>query len=393
MAKKTLVFGGDMYVGFESEKYFKSVNQILDNADIRMFQLEKPYMKTPVEGASEDRYVKVLDPIIGKVDLVTLAGNHFYDFGEVGVRETIEWCHENGIECCGGGSNIVEANKPAYFEKDGVKVGVIAVNVVGPKHSFAGPNKGGTGCINFTRAWVAEEERDQSDNKFEFDVHQLEKDVQKEGKFDSVNFVDPEAYVEYADMVTEAKKNCDILIAYFHKGYVHKETILAPYERLLSRIAIDAGADMVCASHSHILHGIEMYKGKAIYHGLGNFVIWAPYLSGKYTGKVSNTADMNYTEWAAKREKRFGFVADPDYPTYPFLKNSVNCMTAKLIIEDKKIVEYRLIPMRVEKDGIPYVHGNDEVGREVVAYIEQITKGAGLNAKFRWDGDEVVISE
>ena len=36
--------------------------------------------------------------------------------------------------------------------------------------------------------------------------------------------------------------------------------------------AIEAGADVVSSSHSHILHGIEIYKGKTIFHGLNNFI-------------------------------------------------------------------------------------------------------------------------
>ncbi len=378
-------------MGFESAMYFEGVNKMLDEADFRMCQLEKPYLKELIPGAAEDRLTDVLYPMIGKMDLVTLAGNHFYDFGEKGVKDTMDWCHENGIATAGGGANVSEANAPVFVEKDGVKIGVIAINAVGPKHSFAGENKGGAGCLNFTRAYIPVNEMDQRDNKNEFDVHQLEKNIRMEGEFNSFNFVDPEAYVEYGDAVAAAKAQCDILIAYFHMGYVHKEFILAPYERLLSRVAIDSGADVVLASHSHIMHGVEMYKGKAIYHGLNNFVFWAPYLSAKFKGKVSNTADMNYSEWVARREKKFGFSPDPDYPTYPFLKNSVYCMAAKLIIEDKKVVSYRLVPMLVEKSGVPYPHGNTEKGNEILDYIRTITEKAGLNAKFSWDGDDVVI--
>ena len=379
-------------MGFESEKYFEGVNKLLDDADVRMCQLEKPYLKKLIPGAAEDRLTSVLYPMIGKMDLVTLAGNHFYDFGEQGVEDTIAWCKENNIVPVGGGKNELEANAPAFIEKNGVKIGVLAVNAIGHKHSFAGPNKGGTGYINFTRAYIPVDQMDQRDNKDEYDVHQLQKNIHMEGEFNSFNFVDPEAYVAYGDAVADAKSKCDILIAYFHMGYVHKETILANYERLLSRVAIDSGADVVVASHSHIMHGVEMYKGKAIFHGLNNFVFWAPYLSAKFKGNVSNTADMNYTEWAAKREKRFGFTPDPEYPTYPFLKNSVYCMVAKLVIENKKVVSYRLVPMLVEKSGVPYVHGNTETGNRILDYIRKITEDAGLNAKFSWDGDDVVIS-
>lgn len=45
----------------------------------------------------------------------------------------------------------------------------------------------------------------------------------------------------------------------------------APWQRRLAREWIDAGADGVFGSHSHVPQGRECYKGKPIYYSLGNF--------------------------------------------------------------------------------------------------------------------------
>ena len=45
----------------------------------------------------------------------------------------------------------------------------------------------------------------------------------------------------------------------------------APWQLGLARKWIDAGADGVFGSHSHVLQGREYYKGKPIYYSLGNF--------------------------------------------------------------------------------------------------------------------------
>ena len=45
----------------------------------------------------------------------------------------------------------------------------------------------------------------------------------------------------------------------------------APWQRKLAREWIDAGADGVFGSHSHVPQGREAYKGKPIYYSLGNF--------------------------------------------------------------------------------------------------------------------------
>ncbi|MFC1920984.1 CapA family protein [Chloroflexota bacterium] len=42
---------------------------------------------------------------------------------------------------------------------------------------------------------------------------------------------------------------------------------------------MDVGADLILASHAHILKGIEQYNGKWIFHGPGNFVISTDELS------------------------------------------------------------------------------------------------------------------
>ena len=358
----TLVFGGDISVGKNSGAYFEGVRALLDDANIRMAQLEEPFVSDVTEFAGPDRTTAVLEPLTGRFDLLTLSGNHFYDFGERGVRDTVDWCAKNGIACCGGGPNIEEASKPAFVEKGGVKIGVLAFNAVGPKSSFAGDNKGGTACVNFVRAYIPLGQLEQRNSRLENDIWALKEPAHLEEDVLAFNFIDVEAVDELAARTAAAKACCDILIVYFHKGYVHQPVTVASYERLLAHAAIDNGADTVMASHAHLLRGVEIYKQKAIYHGLNNFVMWVPHLSPAFKGKIFDTENSRNEEWIKARTKRFGFVPDPEYPTYPFHPESVYCMTAKLVIEDKKIVSNRLIPMKVEKTGIPYVHGRTETG-------------------------------
>lgn len=388
----TLIFGGDTSVGEDSAKYFEGVNRMLDEADFRIVHLEEPFVSEVTEYATANRTTDVLAPMIGKVDLMTMAANHFYDFGDRGVKDSIDWCRAHGIECCGAGLNIEEASKPAFLEKHGVKIGVLAYNAVGPKYSFADENKGGTAYVNFIRAHIPLKELDQKNTKLEQDVWQLKDPIRIDEECMAYNFIDIGSYDKMATEVYAARQMCDILVVYFHKGYVHKPVTVAPYERLISHICVDNGADAVISTHSHIMHGIEMYKGKAIYHGLNNFVMWVPHLSPLFKGRILDGEFGHNDEFIKKRVERFGFVPDPEYPTYPFHPDSVYCMTSKLIIEDKKIVSYRFVPMKVEKSGVPYVHGRTKVGREILNYVEQITRGADLNARYEWDGDDVVIS-
>jgi poly-gamma-glutamate capsule biosynthesis protein CapA/YwtB (metallophosphatase superfamily) len=44
-----------------------------------------------------------------------------------------------------------------------------------------------------------------------------------------------------------------------------------PWQKTAAREFINAGADPVVGQHSHMLNGIELYKGKYIVYSLGNF--------------------------------------------------------------------------------------------------------------------------
>lgn len=390
--KQVLLFGGDFTLGKDPEIYLEGVKDLLDRADIRMFQLEEPFLEKVVENASEERLTKTLDPIIGKVDLVTLAGNHFYDFGEEGVNSTINWCEKNGIRHAGGGRNEKEAREPAFIDSGGVKIGVLAYCCVGPKKVFASENRGGAAGIDFIRGFIPCSMIDQKHTRLENDVWELKEPVLIQEECRGYNFTDVESCLQFAEEVRKAKKVCDVLLVYFHKGYVHRPVYVAPWERLLSHIAVDNGADAVMATHSHVAHGVEVYKGRAVYHGLNNFVMYVPQLSPEFKGTIHGGDDSNNREWIKKRVERFGFVPDPEYPTYPFHPDSVYCPVAKLVIEDKKIVSNRMVLMKVEKNGVPYVHGHTETGQEILDYMRNITEEAGLNGHFFWDGDDIVIT-
>lgn len=397
--KQTLIFGGDFSIPSSDpvltpEKLCEGVMPILDDADFRMFQLEEAYVKTPVERSVPGNLTKSLDVMKGKVDLVTLSGNHFYDFKEDGVEGTIGWCEENGVAHTGGGHNLKEAAAPAFVEKDGVKIGVIAFNAVGGKQQFATKERGGANPILFTRAYVPETDLDfaaQAAQKQEFDNWSLKNPIHIDADCMGFNFVNPQSLLQFAEDVRKVKEQCDICIVYFHKGYVHRQVLVDDWERLYAHIAIDNGADTVMASHSHIAHGVEFYKGKAIYHGLNNFVMYTPQLAPGFKGKVHG--DAHNEEWVKQRIARFGFVPDPEYPTYPFHPDAIYCPVAKLVIEDGKISEYRMILMVTEKSGIPYVHGQDEKGQKAFDFMQKITDEAGLKAKLTWDGDEVILTE
>lgn len=176
---------------------------------------------------------------------------------------------------------------------------------------------------------------------------------------------------------------CDVLVVSFHKGIAHTPVTLAEYEHQISHLAIDAGADLVLGHHAHILKGIEVYKGKTIFHGLGNFTTHLPLLAP--------SSDEDPLDWAKRRRELFGFAPDPEYPTYPFHPEAINTFIAKCTIREGAISEVGYLPYIVNKKAQPVPVERDAMGQQVFDYVEKITREAGMNTSFEWHGDEVLV--
>lgn len=75
--------------------------------------------------------------------------------------------------------------------------------------------------------------------------------------------------------IQEARKKADYVIVITHGGIEHFNL---PTPRMVEtyRFFIDAGADAVVNHHQHCYSGYEVYKGKPIFYGLGNFCFERP---------------------------------------------------------------------------------------------------------------------
>ena len=103
---------------------------------------------------------------------------------------------------------------------------------------------------------------------------------------------------EYLDAVKadieKLRPKVNVLIVYYHMGVSrlrYKE--LTEYQLLLSRATIDFGADVVLGSSAHKPQAMQMYKGKPIFYGLGNFAFDWPKLANRRNGLL---ADFRITD-------------------------------------------------------------------------------------------------
>lgn len=95
----------------------------------------------------------------------------------------------------------------------------------------------------------------------------------KDGAFCLVGYHDL-FFPDHSGVIEEIKNirsGCKKIIVFVHWGseYTH---FPSDRQRILAQSFIDIGADLVIGAHPHVVQPVEIYKGKAIFYSLGNFV-------------------------------------------------------------------------------------------------------------------------
>jgi len=373
--KATLLSVGDIILDDpKAESLFDYVAPTLKAADVSIGHIEVLFTSRGVETGAEVIATPPCDPKniralhTAGFNVCTLAGNHVWDSGAPAIEDTIAGLKEYGIAYAGAGMNLEEAKRPAIIEKKGVRFGILNYNCVGPKTAFATENKAGCAAVPT--------------------ITHYEMSASNPGAAPTniYTFSEPAALKAMVEDIARLRKQCDVLAVCFHKGIVCIPVEIAMYEQQVSYAAIDAGADVVFGQHAHILKGIEMYKGKAIFHGLGNFVTIQrpPVMGGR---------EASFREMALKGAEFFGYEADPDDYGWLFHPDGKKTIIAKCTVENGKLTKYSYLPCLIDREKRPAVLKHDEAGQKVFDYVEEITRKAGLNARFKWDGDEVLVYE
>lgn len=159
----------------------------------------------------------------GGFNCVTLANNHYLDYGESGALTTITACGRFGIDYVGGGKNFNEASRILFKEIKGTTLAII--NCCEHEFSIATDNTAGSNPLNPISQYKS---------------------------------------------ILEARKKADFVIVIVHGGI---EFFPLPSPRMIEtyRFFVDIGADAVINHHQHCYSGYEVYNGKPIFYGIGNF--------------------------------------------------------------------------------------------------------------------------
>jgi poly-gamma-glutamate capsule biosynthesis protein CapA/YwtB (metallophosphatase superfamily) len=350
--------------------YFGPARPLLTGGDVVIGHVEVPHTDRG-DSASTDVPAPPAPPghLAALADagftVATLAGNHIADQGRAGVIDTVTELRRLGLATTGAGGDLAAARAPAVVERRGITVGVLSYNCAGPRQSWATSAKAGAAYVRVL-------------THYELDH------ASPGGPPEVFTFATPASLAALAADVRALADRVDVVVVALHKGIGHVPAVIADYEHQVARAAIDAGADVVLGHHAHICRGVDVYRGRPIFHGLGNFVTVTRALT------LDDNPSPERLAWAARRRTLFGFEPDPGMPAYPFHPDSRTAMVARCVLGREGVREAGFVPCRIDGHARPVPCPPGEAA-PVTAYIEEISAAAGLGTCFRAAGDRVVV--
>lgn len=174
---------------------------------------------------------------VARINCCVLSNNHVIDFGFRGLLETLETLRRVGVKTTGAGKTASEAASPAIIEiAPGIRVAVFGY---------------GTESAGVPESWAAR------------------------GEFAGVNFIpnlSPQVAAEVIESIERRSRPQDIVIFSVHWGDNWGYDV--PGEQIrFARALIDSGVvDVVHGHSSHHVRPLEIYRGKLIIYGAGDFL-------------------------------------------------------------------------------------------------------------------------
>ena len=171
------------------------------------------------------------------IDCCVLANNHVIDWGYAGLEDTLDALAKAGIGTAGAGRNDGEAAKPSVIDIAGRGRAV----VIGL----------GTPSSGIPRSWAASPDR---------------------AGVNLVGDLSRRAATAIARKLGEIRRPGDVVVASIHWGGNWGYTIPEAHVRFAHALIDEAKVDVVHGHSSHHPRAIEIYNGRLVLYGCGDFL-------------------------------------------------------------------------------------------------------------------------
>lgn len=224
--------------------------------------------------------------------LLSRANNHALDWGPEGMRSTGRLLDAAGIVHAGSGRHEQEARGARYLETPGGRVGLVSLATTYRPFSDALPQGRTAGRPGVSAVALAREHvLPQADlERLAELARSVGAPVETRGRtlrlFDQAftsgsgarhhyrYAPDPDHVRATLQAIRLGKLHSDLLVATLH-SHEPADTSLPQHAshavRDLAHAAVDAGADVFITTGIHHLGPVEVYRGRPVFHGLGNF--------------------------------------------------------------------------------------------------------------------------
>ncbi len=290
-------------------------------------------------------------------NVMSLANNHTLDGGYEALFKTVRNLKSVSITPVGAGMSYDDAHTPAIIHSKSLKVAILAYTSVFPHGYEARCNVAGLSVLRAHNLYVPWETNEWNPG---LSPKVLTIPVEQD-------------YTALQTDINRAKKVADIVILSIHWGDFTRPFVLTDHEKRTARFAIDAGADVILGHHHHLIRGIEFYKEKPIFYGLGHFAFDLPDFESRLND-AGYLIGQNYEQRTAVN-RRFGeyrLHSREGYPLLPFHPEARMTMIAKFLFDEHSECQgVQVIPCIIGQDNSPKPIGidNQKIADVVLNYL------------------------
>jgi poly-gamma-glutamate synthesis protein (capsule biosynthesis protein) len=319
-------------------------------------------------------------------DMVAHANNHSFDYGSMGVLETIEHAEAAGLIIAGSGKDLQAARAPKYCRCDGGTVALVAmasdfVPYGRASHSRTDhPGRPGINPLATIRERTFSVPRAITKK-----VKGLERLMGqrpwklRQWKLRLVGA--PQSWqLEEANItanlgaISAAASQADIVVVSVH---AHRQ---GPWLQTFARRAIESGAHVIFIHGPHRVHGIELYRGRPIFYCLGDFVFETAYVQ-RFAAEHYELLGLPHDAPASDlKSAGGGHMLNQDRKVFEGFVVTIS-------FTDDAPSRIRLIPIDLQFDtatgarGRPQMAG-PELGRQIIAKVAAESRPYGTAIRY-----------
>jgi poly-gamma-glutamate synthesis protein (capsule biosynthesis protein) len=240
---------------YEDVEGFPGVLELIRTADLAFTNFEGTIMGAYGGWPTKDRTMVYMEPHTLDTlqwmgfGILSLSNNHSYDLGPNGILSTLEEVERREFLHAGIGRDFTDASCARFAQTKVGQVALIAMD--------SGPHP------DYVYALNANEEHGPRPGN----------NRQRTLVKDDITIAEPNDAERNLKTISEAASHADFTIAYLHNHYWEKDLEqTSAWTKDLAHQFVDAGANGVAMHGVPMLQGIEIYKGRPLFYGLGNFL-------------------------------------------------------------------------------------------------------------------------